>query len=122
MNAQADMFSGRRILVVEDDYFLAQDLKQALERKGATVAGPVARIEDALAMLDAEPPPEAAILDINLGGQSDVYPLAEALRNRGIPFAFVTGYDQSYVRRDFADVPLLAKPFNPRDLQPALFQ
>ena len=80
----ASSFRGRRVLVVEDDYLLAQDLLEELERCGAQVMGPVASVAEALALLESGPAPYMAILDIKLGCEL-VYPVADALRARGVP-------------------------------------
>ncbi|MBE7183791.1 MAG: response regulator [Methylobacterium mesophilicum] len=85
---------GTRILVVEDEYFLAQELVRMLVDEGATVVGPVALVSDALVLIDKEPSLDAAVLDINLGGDWS-YPVAESLERRGIPFLFSTGYNES---------------------------
>ena len=78
---------GTRILVVEDEYLLADDLNNALADAGAHVLGPAASVEDATALIGNEATIDAAILDVNLRGDM-VFPLADALRERGIPFAF----------------------------------
>ena len=98
-----------RILVVEDEYFLADDLKKVLEGKGLLVAGPVGTEAEALAVLDDEQV-DCAVLDINLHGRM-VYPLARQLRERNVPFLFVTGYDEAEADEGFDDVELLRKPF-----------
>jgi CheY-like chemotaxis protein len=102
-------FRGRRVLVVEDDYLLAEDLLEELLRSGAQVMGPVASVAEALALLESGPAPYMAILDIKLGDEL-VYPVAEALRARGVPFIFATGYDAGMVPTAYADVPLAQKP------------
>ena len=103
-----------RILVVEDEYFLADDLKKALEGEGLRVAGPVGSESEALAVLDGEQV-DCAVLDINLHGRM-VYPLARQLRERNVPFLFVTGYDEAEPDEGFADVELLRKPFQTETL------
>ena len=105
---------GHRVLVVEDDYLLAQDLCEQLQSWGAEVMGPVASVAEALALLEAGPAPVEAVLDIGLGDEW-VYPVADALRARGIPFVFATGYDAWVIPDDYADVPLNAKPVALRD-------
>ena len=97
-----------RILVVEDEYFLADDLKKALVGEGFLVAGPVGSETEALAVLDGEEV-DCAVLDINLHGRM-VYPLAHELRERNVPFLFVTGYDKAEPDEGFDDVDLLRKP------------
>jgi CheY-like chemotaxis protein len=112
--------SGRRILVVEDDFVVADDFCQSLEQDGAEVVGPVPNVTLALALLSGSPPLDAAILDINLGGQM-VYPVADALRRLGIPFVFVTGYDEEEVPEVYADVPYCEKPLDVRPCVRALW-
>ena len=108
---------GRRVLVVEDDYLLAQDLLEELLRCGAQVMGPVASVAEALALLQSSPPPYMAILDIKLG-DGLVYPVADALRARGVPFIFATAYDRCDIPRAFADVTVAQKPMVLTDALP----
>jgi len=110
----------RRVLIVEDEYFLADDMAQALEKHGAQVVGPVPTTGAALELL-SDKPVDAAILDINLKGQM-VFPVADTLREQGVPFVFATGYDENAVPEDYRDVPRWEKPFRPEDLAKALPQ
>ena len=105
---------GSRVLVVEDDYLLAQDLREQLQSWGAEVMGPVACVADALALLEAGPVPVVAILDIGLEDEW-VYSVADALRTRGIPFVFATGYGAWVIPKGYADVPRAEKPLALRD-------
>ena len=105
---------GSRVLIVEDDYLLAQDLREQLQCWGAEVMGPVACVADALTLLEAGPAPLMAILDIGLGDEM-VYPVADALRTRGIPFMFATGYDAWVIPKGYADAPVAEKPLALRD-------
>ena len=100
---------GRRVLVVEDEYLIAEDLREQLLSCGADVLGPVACVADALALLADGAEPDLAILDIGLGGEK-VYPVADALRTRGIPFVFATGYDVWVIPKRYADDPRTEKP------------
>ena len=100
---------GRRVLVAEDEYLLAQDLREELERRGAEVLGPVPSLAEGLELLRAGSAPSLAILDISLRGEM-VYPLADALRARNIPFIFATGYDAQAIPPAYADVPRAEKP------------
>lgn len=102
--------AGSRILVVEDEYFLADDLHGALTEAGAEVLGPMPSVSDANTFIAGESSIDAAILDINLHGEM-VFPVADALRERGIPFAFATGYDEAVLPERFASVPRIEKPF-----------
>ncbi|MBP1805251.1 response regulator [Rubellimicrobium aerolatum] len=100
---------GRRVLVVEDDYVVAQDLCEQLLSCGVEVLGPVACVAGALALLESGLDPHMAVLDIGLGPET-VYPVADVLRARGVPFVFATGYDACMVPKAFADVPRAEKP------------
>ena len=102
---------GRRILLVEDEYFLADELARGLAEAEAEVVGPIATAKGALDLLKGLAPPDAAILDVNLGGE-DVYPVADALLALGVPFLFTTGYDQATILDRYASVRLLEKPMD----------
>jgi CheY-like chemotaxis protein len=110
--------AGRRVLVVEDEYFVADDIARALREIGADVVGPFPSREDALQAVGAQPI-DTAVLDINLQGEA-VYPVADALRSAGIPFVFATGYDESSLPPSYRDVPRWEKPFDPGALAKAL--
>ena len=98
----------RTILIAEDEYLAANDLAKELARAGATVAGPFPTTDRAMAFLSASTP-DGAILDIDLRGAT-VYPLADALREMGIPFVFMTGHAGQVVPDRLADVPRCHKP------------
>jgi CheY-like chemotaxis protein len=102
---------GRRLLVVEDDYMIAADLASALQEYGAQVIGPAGSIENALDLLAADCTIDGAVLDINLRGKH-AYPVADALRARGVPFIFTTGYDAWTIPDVYAGVPRVEKPVN----------
>jgi len=108
----------RRVLVVEDEYFIADDMVRVLQKLGADVVGPVQTAEKAMALLQ-DSPVDVAVLDINLRGRM-VFPVADALRDRGVPFVFATGYSEAAVPPDYSDVPLWEKPFQPEELARAL--
>ena len=110
---------GRRVLVVEDEYLLADDLREALEAAGAEVVGPVGTVTEALDLLARGPAPDAALLDVNLQGEM-VYPVADALRARGLPFVFTTGYDAQAIPQAYADVPRAEKPVELQQVAKAL--
>jgi DNA-binding response OmpR family regulator len=118
--ASASAWRGRRILVVEDDYMLAEDLRRDLEKQGAEVVGPVPTVADALKLLTGEDVLDGAILDVNLRGER-VYPVVDVLRERGVPLVFTTGYEQWALPEAYADVPRCEKPVDMRQLAGALF-
>lgn len=111
--------SGHSILVVEDEAITALAVAQMLEQAGFTVIGPAARVGEAIDLLRATVP-DVAMLDLNLFGSS-AYPIAEALRSRGIPFLFCTGYrDLDPAAGIMDDVPVLSKPVSAGKLIGAL--
>jgi len=110
--------SGRRILVVEDEMIVAWLLEDMLADLGCTVLGPAAGVPQALAILGAVPL-DAAVLDVNLGGQKS-FPIADALAVRRVPFAFSTGYQKDSLPPGYRAAPLLHKPFDQAALAAAL--
>jgi CheY-like chemotaxis protein len=102
--------SGCRILVVEDEYLIADDITQALRGAGAEVLGPVATAADAAELIAGGGRIDAAILDINLRDGA-VFPAADTLAERNIPFAFATGYEQWSLPERFQGRPIVEKPF-----------
>jgi CheY-like chemotaxis protein len=101
--------SGLRILVAEDEFMIATDLARELADAGATVLGPTASLEKTLQLIEAESSIDASILDINLQGDM-IFPAADLLRERGVPFLFATGYDGSIIPRRFEGVGRFDKP------------
>ena len=103
--------SGRRVLVVEDEYFLAEDIVQILKEMGARIIGPVGELEEATNLVNADAAIDAAVVDVNLRNEL-AFPLARILRARKVPFLFTTGYDGSSIEREFQDVQLWEKPLD----------
>jgi CheY-like chemotaxis protein len=97
-----------RVLVVEDESLLAMTLEMTLVDQGYRVVGPFGRLEQALQAAQEETF-ECALLDVNLNGQ-DVFPVANVLVQRAIPFAFLTGYDRETLPARYGSVPVLCKP------------
>jgi CheY-like chemotaxis protein len=110
---------GRRLLVVEDDYLIADELRDELTGAGAEVIGPVPTVARALQIMGSHATLDGAILDINLGGEK-VFPLVDVLRQRGIPCVFMTGYDRQAIPAVYANVPLCKKPAGAREAAEAL--
>lgn len=104
----------RRVLVVEDEYFVALLVEDVLAKIGHAVVGPLATVAAALAALEADRP-DAALLDANLRGECAA-PVARKLAADGIPFAFVTGYIGSASPAAGFGVPWLSKPFTAEQL------
>ena len=109
---------GKRILIVEDEYFIADELKKVFADGGAVVVGPVPTLDRAVDMVGSERI-DLAVLDINLRGLS-VFPVADALQSRGIPFVFATGYDENAIPGEYRGVPRWEKPFNSSEIAAAL--
>jgi CheY-like chemotaxis protein len=110
---------GLRILIVEDEYLIADDICQALQDAGAEILGPSPTVSGAAALVAAEAAIDAALLDINLRGEP-VFEVADTLLSRGIPFAFATGYDHWAIPARFGAVPRLEKPFKAPQILAAL--
>ncbi|MGA8690236.1 MAG: response regulator [Methyloceanibacter sp.] len=106
--------AAKRILVVEDEFLIALDIAGALEQAGHTVIGPMGSIRDALQALERQAV-DGALLDANLGGEP-VGRLADLLRARGVPFAFVSGYGRDQLPPAHQSAPLVRKPFTGEDL------
>jgi len=99
---------GRRILLVEDEILVGMMVRDMLEDFGFEVAGPITDLAGALKAAVAGGL-DAAILDVNLGGEL-IYPVAQILAERRVPFIFVTGYDCDSIDKRYAHIPTLRKP------------
>lgn len=99
----------RRILIVEDEELVALCMAEELTRLGWGVVGPAATVREAEALLSRGTDVDAAVLDVNLGGRP-VYPLAEALTQRRVPFVFCTGYEMVDPEGKFPQAPVIRKP------------
>jgi CheY-like chemotaxis protein len=102
---------GCRILIVEDNYLLAETVAEVLENAGARIVGPFVTMVEALERLGELTAIDGAVLDIGLNGQES-YPLAEALQTTGIPFLFLTGLERRNLPRQFERTPHMLKPFS----------
>jgi DNA-binding response OmpR family regulator len=103
---------GVRVLLVEDEYLVASLIEEILEIAGCIVTGPIPRLAQALDAADRETC-DAAVLDVNLAGER-IYPVADILSRRNIPFVFVTGY--GVLPGEYASRPRVCKPFKMADL------
>jgi CheY-like chemotaxis protein len=109
--------SGVRILIVEDEYSVADDLARFFTKMGATILGPAPDLERALQYTECA---DAAILDINLHGVA-VFPVADRLMEREIPFVFFSGYEEDIVPSRLRHVCNFTKPAPRHSLFEALF-
>jgi len=99
-----------RVLIAEDEALVAIMMEDLAVEFGWSVVGPFAKASDALAAAKSDNI-DAAVLDVNLGGES-VYPVADVLAARGVPFVFTTGYGAESIDRRFARTPILQKPID----------
>jgi two-component sensor histidine kinase/CheY-like chemotaxis protein len=107
----------RRILVVEDEEVVALELSAELSRMGWAIVGPAATLAEAQTLLAKGV--DAAVLDVNLRGRP-IYPVAQALEDRDVPFVFCTGYELVDPEGRFPDVPVIRKPVHPAAVSAAL--
>lgn len=112
--ARKDASTAKRILLVEDEFFIALEIERILVELGYQVSAIVPDLGGALSAL-AEGGFDAAVLDINLRGE-EVYPVADKLQELGIPFLFATGYGDANIPPRYRDLPRLQKPFDARVL------
>ncbi|HEV2558340.1 MAG TPA: response regulator [Microvirga sp.] len=113
-----DELQGVRVLVVEDEAAISLLLEDMLLDFGCEVIGPAARLSAALDAVGRESI-DLAILDVNVAGEP-IYPVAEALAERGVPFVFSTGYGSAGIKDVYRDRPVLQKPFAQHDLKQKL--
>lgn len=107
-----------RVLVVEDEMLIAFFIEDCLAEMGHEVVGPAARVAEALRLAETQAF-DLALLDVNVAGE-EVYPIAEVLKARGVPFAFLSGYSARGLRGDWAGSRMLQKPFAPPELKRCL--
>jgi two-component SAPR family response regulator len=99
-----------RVLIVEDEYFLANDLERALRLEGAEIVGPIGYLSEAIGQVEKDGS-DVAIIDINLHDQN-AYPVADKLAEEHIPFVFATGYNQEVLPSRFSEVTRFEKPYD----------
>ena len=105
-------------MIVEDEYLIRLLLEDMLVEFGCSIAAVASNIEDGKkAAQTAEI--DLAILDVNIDGQQ-VFPIADILRGRGVPFIFITGYGARGLPEGYRDMPTLQKPFQVQDLKATL--
>lgn len=106
------MLKNRRILVVEDEVLIGMELAASLREHGAIVIGPASSLARAFEVLsDQSAQFDAALLDVNLGKEM-IFPFADALAERNIPFAFLTAYRSSELPEHLRDAPIFQKPID----------
>ena len=113
------LMEDQRILVVEDEYVVAEAIERTLTRAGAIVLGPVPSVDQAMALLDRGGRIDSAVLDINLG-EHKVYPVVDRLLARGVRCVFATGNDIADVPSDYSEIARLEKPVKASSIIDAL--
>lgn len=112
--------SARRVLIVEDEMLISMHLEGLLTELGHYVVDQASRIEKAMALAH-DSDIDFAVLDINVAGVRS-FPVADVLRQRGIPFAFATGYGADGLESGYRNVPVLQKPYSLEDLARIIIQ
>ena len=112
---------GRRVLVIEDESLVAMLLETILDDMGCAVVGPESNIDDGLRAATTEASLDAALLDVNVAGR-EVFPVAEALKARGVPFVFSTGYGEAGLPEHWRGHPTIQKPFTEAAIRDALMK
>lgn len=115
----SDGLNGRRVLVVEDESLVAMLLETILEDMGCTPIGPAATVDEGVEQVSSGQPIDVALLDVNVAGR-EVFPVAEALRTRGVPIVFSTGYGEAGLPDAWRGTPTLQKPFSEAAVRDAI--
>ena len=110
--------AGLKVLVIEDEFLITMLLEDILDDLGCTLAGSATNIRQA-AELVSEVVADAAILDVNLGGDP-VFPIAQQLTERQVPIIFASGYGSTTLPERWQNFPTLPKPFTADQVATAL--
>ena len=111
MTASAVEVPRRRVLIAEDEYLVAKRMVEEFAKLGVETIGPASTVKRALDLVGHSGPLDAAVLDIKLRNEM-IFPVADALRARGVPFVFTTGYSQKIIPDRYKDVVRYEKPFD----------
>jgi two-component system, response regulator PdtaR len=108
------LLSGKRCLVLDDEFLIALDIQQTLELAGAEYVAAAASVPEALALFRGEPEFNLAVLDIKLSGPDvNSLGLAALLAAKGTPFIFLTGMRADDVHAgQFPQAPVIEKPYD----------
>ncbi len=109
---------GLRVLVAEDEALVSMLIEDMLADMGAVVVGPAANLDEAMALAIGDGI-DIALLDVNLAGKP-IFPIADVLRERGVPFIFASGYGEAGIIDGHRGATVLQKPFREADLARAL--
>jgi CheY-like chemotaxis protein len=112
------VLAGRSVLIVEDQYLLADAMRRSVLELQGRVLGPAPSVAAALAILESETA-DLALLDVNLGNEK-IFPAVRELERRHIPFIFTTGYEREVLSPEHQAAPHLEKPVTTRALAEAV--
>lgn len=112
-------FTGSRAFVVEDETLVLFGLEDVLSDLGCEVVAQAMRLDQAIAKAETLGPVDVAILDVNLGGAT-VFPVAQILKQRGVPLVFATGYGRDGLPPEWQGHAVIVKPYSPQDVERAL--
>ena len=119
MTGPVEGLRGRRILVAEDEYMIAEEIENGLGKAGAEVVGPVSRVGEALAIVQSGERLDGAVLDVNLANEM-IWPVVKLLAARGVPVVLATGYDAGAIPAEHIGLPYCQKPLDARVVVQAL--
>ncbi len=117
----AEGLAGRRILLVEDEALVALLLETILEDMGCVPVGAISTVAEALTVVADDSLLDAALLDVNVAGH-EVFPVAAALKAKGVPFVFSTGYGEGGLPDEWRGQATIQKPFTESTIRDALFK
>jgi CheY-like chemotaxis protein len=108
------LLNGKRCFVLDDEFLIALDIQQILERAGASHVASVASATEAIQVLSREPKFDLAVLDVKLGGvERNSLDVAALLHTQGVPFVFLTGMRADDVHaKKFPNAPVIEKPYD----------
>jgi CheY-like chemotaxis protein len=110
----------QRVLLVEDNLIIALDTEDTLRTLGVAHVDTAVSVQTALELLTSSNP-DFAILDVSLGPENS-FSIAQALAERGVPFAFATGYGERFAFPEpFRDTPMLLKPYTEAAVRAVLY-
>ena len=114
MSKSDSLLSGKRCFVLDDEFLIALDIQQILERAGASHVASVASATEAIQVLSREPKFDLAVLDVKLGGvERNSLDVAALLHTQGVPFVFLTGMRADDVHaKNFPNAPVVEKPYD----------
>lgn len=106
--------AGVRVLIVEDNFLIAEQLSRLVQDEGAEVVGPVATSQMACALIRSRPL-DGALLDVSLQWEESTQ-IASLLEERHVPFVVVTGHEREFISHRFPAAPYVSKPFSEKSL------